>query len=175
MKLKVFALLLAALMLTGCGKDAAAPQSPDSTTKSTENAATAAMSVPDFTVYDGDSQPVKLSDFLGKPIVLNFWASWCGPCKSEMPAFQKLYEELGEDVHFVMVDVGEHMDAATAFLATTDYTFPAYFDVNNDASYAYQVNSIPTSFFLNAKGELVTYHIGTMDEGSLRAAIKAIQ
>ena len=174
MKMKIFALLLAALLLVACGSEAPAPQSP-ATSPETTAAADTATTVPDFTVYDGDSQPVKLSDFFGKPIVLNFWASWCGPCKSEMPAFQSVYEEYGDQVQFVMVNVGEHMDEATAFLATTDYTFPVYFDVNNDASYTYQISSIPATFFIDGEGKLVTYQIGAMQESVLRSAIEAIQ
>jgi len=173
MKLKLFSLLLAALLLAGCGSDPSAPQTPGGEPETT--AAASPMAVPDFTVYDKNSEPVKLSDFLGKPVVLNFWASWCGPCKSEMPAFQKVYEELGTDVHFVMVNVGEHMDAANEFLASTDYTFPVYYDVNNDASYAYQISSIPTTFFIDAEGNLVTYQIGAMPESTLRASIDAIR
>ena len=174
MKLKLFSLLLAALLLVACGSEAPAPQSP-ATSPETTAAADTATTVPDFTVYDGNSQPVKLSDFFGKPIVLNFWASWCGPCKSEMPAFQSAFEKYGDQVQFVMVNVGEHMDEGSAFITSAGYTFPVYYDVNNDASYTYQISSIPASFFLNAKGELVTYHIGTMDESVLLAAIEAIQ
>ena len=174
MKLKLFSLLLAvSVLLCGCGGKTAAPdtnQPDNASTTPAENP----MAVPDFTVYDEDSQPVMLSDFLGKPIVLNFWASWCGPCKQEMPGFQKVYEELGGEVNFVMVDVGEHMDEALAFLKTTDYTFPVYFDVNNSASYAYQVSSIPTTYFIDAEGNLVTYQVGTMEESTLRAAIAQI-
>ena len=60
---------------------------------------------PDFTVYDKDGKPVKLSDFRGKPVVLNFWASWCGPCQSEMPTFNEKYGELGDEIHFLMVNL----------------------------------------------------------------------
>ena len=60
---------------------------------------------PDFTVTDADGNAVKLSDFRGKGVVLNFWASWCGPCKSEMPHFQTAYEQYGDEVHFLMVNM----------------------------------------------------------------------
>ena len=172
MKLKLFALLLIALLLVGCGGEPPVPQAP---APDRETTAANTTTVPDFTVYDENSQPVKLSDFFGKPIVLNFWASWCGPCKSEMPAFQSVYEEYGDQVQFVMVNVGEPMTDGAAFIASAGYTFPVYYDVNNDASYAYQVSSIPASFFIDGEGKLVTYQIGTMQESALLAAIEAIQ
>lgn len=60
---------------------------------------------PDFTVYDADGNQVKLHDFIGKPIVLNFWASWCGPCQMEMPDFHEKYLELGDEINFLMVNM----------------------------------------------------------------------
>ena len=76
---------------------------------------------PDFTVYDLEGNPHKLSDFRGKPVILNFWATWCGYCKMEMPDFNEKYQEYGEDVHFLMVNVTdgnqETMETASAFVA----------------------------------------------------------
>ena len=63
----------------------------------------------DFTVYDEEGNAVKLSDFEGKPVVLNFWASWCGPCKSEMPDFEEAYGEYGEEIQFLMVNICFHL------------------------------------------------------------------
>ncbi|MBP3544577.1 MAG: TlpA family protein disulfide reductase, partial [Lachnospiraceae bacterium] len=60
---------------------------------------------PDFTVIDAEGNEVKLSDMRGKPVVVNFWASWCGPCKMEMPEFEEVYKELGDEVHFMMVNL----------------------------------------------------------------------
>ena len=175
MKLKVFALLLAALMLTGCGSEAPAPQSPDRATNSTENAATAAMSVPDFTVYDGDSQPVKLSDFLGKPIVLNFWASWCGPCKSEMPDFQAKFEEYGEQIHFLMVNLTdgsqETVETAQGFVDGQGYTFPVYYDTDYSGAMAYTVSAVPATYFIDEAGNLVAYGKGALTGETLQRGI----
>ena len=63
------------------------------------------VAAPDFTVYDVSGNPVKLSDYFGKPIVLNFWASWCGPCQMEMPDFQEKYETLDGQVQFLMINM----------------------------------------------------------------------
>jgi len=60
---------------------------------------------PDFTVYDMDGNEVHLYDFVGKPVVVNFWASWCGPCKSEMPDFEEKFGEYGDEIVFMMVNI----------------------------------------------------------------------
>ena len=60
---------------------------------------------PDFTVEDTDGNKYKLSDFRGKPVIVNFWASWCGPCKMEMPDFEELYKQYGEEINFLMVNM----------------------------------------------------------------------
>lgn len=132
---------------------------------------------PDFTVYTQDGQAVKLSDYKGKPLVLNFWASWCGPCKSEMPAFQAAYEELGGEVQFLMVNLTsgyETMDTATAFLAESGYTFPVLFDTQRSGAAVYSVASIPATYFIDADGNIVASHIGAMSEATLRSYLDKI-
>lgn len=133
---------------------------------------------PDFTVIDGEGNEVKLSDFRGKPVVLNFWASWCPPCKAEMPEFNEKYEELGDTVQFMMVNCtdgsSETLASAKKFIAGTDYTFPVFYDTKLDASMKYGTSSIPMTFFINAEGELVTYARGMLDMTSLERGIAMI-
>ena len=121
-----------------------------------EEAEVQAEKVPDFTVYDSDGKEVRLSDFEGKGVVLNFWASWCGPCKSEMPDFQELYEQYGEDIHFVMVNMTdggrETVESASKFIQKEGYTFPVYFDTEYDAATVYGVSTIPTTYFIDKNG-----------------------
>ena len=175
MKLKLFIpALVVALLLAGCGSQKA-ETAGSGEAATTAPAMAAPEGFPDFTVYNSNSDPVKLSDYLGKPIVLNFWASWCGPCKAEMPAFQKAYEELGDQVQFLMVNVGEHMDEGSAFIASSGYSFPVLYDVNSIASYTYQISSIPATFFFDADGQIVDAHVGTMQESDLLAAIEKIK
>ena len=133
---------------------------------------------PDFTVYDRNGQPVRLSDMFGKPIVLNFWASWCGPCRSEMPDFDEVYRLLGDEVVFMLVNLTdgevETMQSASAFIDSMGYSFPIYFDLTDEAAYTYWVQSIPTTFFISARGNLVAYAEGALDYETLLYGISMI-
>ena len=133
---------------------------------------------PDFTVYDRDGNPVKLSDYRGKPVVLNFWSSRCGPCQMEMPDFQKAYEDLGEEIHFLMVNVTDGswdtVDSASAFIAENNYTFPVFYDTDISAASAYGVYSLPTTYFIDAEGNGVAYGMGAMDLETLMSGIDMI-
>jgi len=146
----------------------------------TDNTATdnTPFQAPDFTVYDRDGNPVRLSDFLGKPVVLNFWASWCGPCKMEMPDFEEIYKEYKEDIHFVMINLTdgdrETMDTATKFLDNSGYTFPVYYDKDYDASYTYQVYGIPVTYFINAERHLIAQGSSALDAETIKRGIEMI-
>lgn len=132
---------------------------------------------PDFTVYDADGNAVKLSDYFGKPLVLNFWASWCGPCKSEMPEFQQAYEEQ-DGVQFLLVNMTtgrETKEAAQALLEQEGYTFPVLFDTDGDAASTYSVYSLPTTYFVDAEGNLVAWARGAIDGEMLQKGIGMIQ
>lgn len=134
---------------------------------------------PDFTVYDMDGEEVTLLSKVGKPIVVNFWASWCSPCKSEMPDFQSVYEELGGEVEFMMINLTDGMretkDSAMEHVEENEYTFPVYFDTDQSASTIYQITSIPTTFFIDAQGNIVTYAQGAIDKETLLKGIEFIK
>lgn len=116
---------------------------------------------PDFTVVDAEGREYKLSDFRGKPVILNFWASWCGPCKSEMPDFEEVYLEYKDKLHFLIVNLTdgyqETMESAQKLIGEKGYTFPVYFDTKMEAANAYYVYSIPQTFFIDKDGNLVAY------------------
>ena len=130
---------------------------------------------PDFEMVDRDGNRIKLSDMRGKPVVLNFWASWCGPCKSEMPDFEEAYKEYGGDITFMIVNLtdgkNETVDTAQAFIDSQGYTFPVYFDTDSNGAAAYGVSSIPVTYFIDAQGYLVAYGRGALNSETLKSGI----
>ena len=127
---------------------------------------------PDFIVFDAAGETVRLSEKQGRPVVVNFFASWCGPCQREMPLFETVWQEYGERIEFMMVDLCgagfDDKEAAKALVEQAGYTFPVYFDDGSQAAAHYAVRSIPTSVFVAADGEMIGKWVGMIDEQSLR-------
>ena len=136
-----------------------------------------AILAPDFTVYDADGNEVSLSDYIGKPVVLNFWASWCVPCQMEMPDFHEKYLELGDEIHFLMVNMTggrETPESAKEFIAEKEYTFPVFYDTDSDAAATYGVYSLPTTYFIDAEGYAIAQATGAIDADTLQRGIDMI-
>lgn len=134
---------------------------------------------PDFTVYDREGKAVSLSDLRGKPVVLNFWASWCGPCKNEIPDFNDAYAEYGEEIHFMMVNLTdgyqETEKSALSFIDNSGYSFPIYLDKEMAAATAYGIYSIPATYFIDEEGYLVTRASGMLNKEGLQQGIEMIK
>ncbi|MBE6682356.1 MAG: TlpA family protein disulfide reductase [Ruminococcaceae bacterium] len=130
--------------------------------------------VPDVEFYDADGNAVMLSSFFDKPLVLNFWATWCGPCKSEMPGFNSLYEEYKDRVNFVFLNVSDDENSVAEFLDENGYSFPPYFDKTQVASYTYGASSIPLTFVMYKGGEIYGYQRGVLSEVALEEALKNV-
>ena len=169
---------LAPEQLTEQAPQASEPVSDDST--GAGESEPEKMLAPDFPVFDLDGNAVHLSDFMGKPIILNFWASWCGPCKIEMPDFHEKYLEVGNDIHFLMINMTdgsrETVDSASKFIADQEYTFPVFYDTESDASAAatYRAYSLPTTFFIDAEGYVIAQAIGAINADTLQKGIDMI-
>ena len=137
------------------------------------------IAAPDFTVTATDGTEVTLSSMKGKPVILNFWASWCPPCQKEMPDLQKQFEIHGDTIAFMMVDLTdgqqETKESAQSFIEKNKYTFPIYFDETGKASTAYSIASIPMTFFINREGNIVKSVNGMLTEKTLLEGIELIK
>ena len=133
--------------------------------------------LPNITVTDMNGNTANLYDYLDKPVVLNFWASWCYPCQSEMPHFEEAYKKY-PDVNFLMVNVtvseGETMSAAKGLIAKNGYTFPVFFDTTGIASATYNIYSFPTTYFIYKGGSSALYANGSLSMEILDEAISMI-
>ena len=156
---------------------AEAGQDADSGTDADDTSSQRQQAV-DFTVFDAEGQEVKLSDFFGKPVVVNFWATWCGYCKQEMPDFQEVYEEYKDQVHFLMIQSTdgsrETKEMGEAYIQEEGYSFPVYYDENREAVYVYSVYSLPTTILLDAEGRVAAYNPGLVEKEPLTAAIETL-
>ena len=124
----------------------------------------------------------KLDDYKGKVIFLNFWATWCGPCRSEMPEIQKLYEEytaMGEDAEAVILGVagpgiGQEGSAAdiTEFMEENGYTYPVLMDETGELFEWYGISAFPTTYMIDRDGNLYGYVTGQLTEDIMRSIIE---
>jgi len=121
------------------------------------------LAAPDFSLSTTDGRTVHLSDFRGKPVLLNFWATFCVPCREEMPALQtlwKAYRHAGLVVLAVAADRDKSGAAIKAFLASTDVGFPVLLDSDGEVRRRYEVQALPTSYLIGADGRFLGRIIG---------------
>lgn len=136
---------------------------------------------PSFPLEDPEGNVLDLSDLMGdRPVVLNFWASTCPPCKEEMPDFQAAFEQYGQEIQFVMVNVGDAMqgesrERAEAFLAETGYTFPVYYDIDYQGILTYGVTGFPHTYFIDGQGDLQLYAPGKISAQGLQQGLHSIR
>ena len=150
----------------------------DSTPSGASSGQTTATPAPNFSMLDKDGNTVEFSSKKGKPIVLNFWASWCPPCKAEMPDFEEAYKKYGDEVEFMMVNLTdgyqETLQKAKEHVSSNGYTFPVYFDTKRTGAYAYKISSVPATYIIDAEGNIVAHAIGMMTAADLETAITLV-
>ena len=130
---------------------------------------------PDFTLQALDGSTFRLSEQRGKPVVLNFWATWCGPCQNELPAIQKAAEHYGDDVVFAGVDQGEKSEVVQSFADKLGLTFAIPMDTDGTIGYNYGVQGLPTTFFIDRNGVVQSLWMGEMNSVTLAENIARIQ
>lgn len=133
----------------------------------------------DFTVYDEKLNEVKLSDYKGIPVVLNFWASWCPPCKEEMPGFNEISKKYsGDKIAILMINLTdgqrETMTQAKSFISENNYKMKVLFDNNMEATSKYNITAIPRTIFIDKDGYIAQDYSGSISEDILDGQIKLL-
>lgn len=174
MKKLLLTLSMTALLLftAGCSyqfSDKTADSKPQMSTA----AASTAEIAPDFSFKDlGSGQSMRLSDLKGKPVFINFWATWCPPCVGELPHIEKKYVEYKDRMHFVILSVDDNEQEPARFIKSKGYTFPAAYGDHQALGRSYGIDAIPASYIISADGRIVASTVGSMNESSLDAFLQ---
>ena len=121
------------------------------------------VAAPDFTGELMDGTSITLSELQGKPVIINFWATWCGPCVKEMPAFERLKDDFGDKIGIIAVNCGDDAETVKDFVEENGYTFPVVLDEEYSISMLYPTNSIPYTVVLDAEGKVTHISTGALD------------
>lgn len=123
---------------------------------------------PDFRLLKLDDKPLSLNEKRGKIVVLNFWATWCGPCKVEMPFFESMQNRFAPDLEIWGVNFDEPRETVQQFVEELDLSFPILLDPGGEVQDLYRVRGYPTTYIVDREGKIRFHHIGLMTEEQLR-------
>ena len=128
----------------------------------------AGESAPDFTLVDLEGNQVSLSDFRGKTVFVNFWATWCPPCRAEMPEIEAIYQEYKDkEVVVIGIDIMEPEDVVRQYVEQGGYSWTFVLDTSGEVTANYEVAAIPTSFFIDREGIIQAVNIGAMTKRAM--------
>ncbi len=130
---------------------------------------------PDFTAVNLQTgKPFSLSDYRGKIVFLNFWGSWCPPCRMEMPAFQAVYEKYGDDVVIIGVGINDSEANLIGFAREKGITYPIVWDRTSEVARKYRIRSLPTTYKIDRNGVMTGVAVGALTKEQLIAAIETM-
>jgi peroxiredoxin len=129
---------------------------------------------PDFTLLTADGTAISLSDFRGQPVLINFWATWCPPCRAEIPALESAWRDLEGQAVVLGVDVQESAETVTDFMSDNEMTYPVLLDGTADVARMYRVRAFPTSYLIDAHGVVVEIYSGPVSEPLVRARLAGL-
>jgi len=130
---------------------------------------------PDFTLPTLDKQVVSLNELRGQPLVLNFWATWCGPCRMEMPYIEAAFNQKGDGVRFIAINLGDKEGKARQFVQYMGMSFTVALDLDLAVGNAYNVRYIPTTFFIDKEGVIRHIKVGPFSsEDELMALLEGL-
>ncbi len=185
--LVLLVLLAAVLLIVACGSRAANEEVvatglanlAEATTRGVDNAQRGlerGQLAPDFSMQFSDGKQIRLSDWQGQPVVLNFWATWCAPCREEMPEFVAAYQRYQEDgLVIVGVNAQETATQAAGFMKQFNMTFPVALDTRGDVQQLYNVRGLPTSVFIDREGRISERWAGLLSEAALEELLAEIR
>lgn len=182
-------LLSSALILSACASTFEKKEETNKQTSTSSSSETKATQAYDFTAMDKDGKTVKLSDFKGKKVYINMWASWCGPCMREIPELEKTYQKLKDNKDIVFLSMTSPNDAEFKNQSPQDkgkevilnkakelgVTYPVLFDVNDRFIINYAIRSFPTHIFINSDGTIGNRIAGAVTEESLTKEIEKLK
>lgn len=174
----VLLLAIAAVNFLGPSFAEEEPAQPAASGAANASAPTEGEAAPDFELTSLDGEAVRLSDYRGKKVILNFWATWCPPCKAEMPHMQKFYEANKDKgievlaVNLTSIDKGE--DSVQAFVEEFGLTFPIPMDRDGKLGPQYQAVTIPTTYIIDTEGIIQKKMVGPMDEAMMQKLTSSI-
>jgi len=119
---------------------------------------------PDFTLQTLDGKAIRPGDFAGKPLLINFWATWCGPCRAEIPALELASQQYRDRAGILGINVQEPPALVAPFVTEFEMTYPVALDAQAEIAHAYRVRAFPTSFFVNAQGIIVQIEAGAISD-----------
>jgi thiol-disulfide isomerase/thioredoxin len=132
------------------------------------------FAAPDFVLPAVVGPDITLTELRGKPVVLNFWATWCPPCRAEMPYFEAVSQNYAGRVAIIGVDQGETLEQVARFASSVGVTYPLLLDEDSSVSRVYQVNALPTTFFIDRRGVVREVHTGIISQAVLEERIERL-
>lgn len=132
----------------------------------------------DFTMQDPDGNNVNLSSFEGKPVILNFWTSWCTYCRAEMPHFEEAYKQYGDQIQFIMLNAvksEKNAEDGRNFINSSGYTFPVFYDTDGKATTLYSIRGFPATIFIDKDGKIVERSLGELTREKLNENIQKLE
>ncbi len=135
-----------------------------------------AQPAPDFELVDVDGDKHRLSDYRGKPLIINFWATWCPPCREEMPSMNRAWSKVKDDVSMLAINVGEDEDTIFIFSADYPIDFPVLLDRSGEVIREWPVKGLPTTFVLDREGNIRYMAVGARewDDDALLEIVKGL-
>ncbi len=173
-------LMIAAIVVAGCSATQRTTADGSTSDSASSRSKPPVAKAPDFNVKSIDGTTISLSDYAGKPMVINFAASWCGPCQLEAPILAKSYEKYKDRVVFIGIAVRDNEDSQRAFAQKHGLTFPIGLDPSGDIIYSYQkagrvsMTGIPTTFFIKSDGTISTFWVGPLSETTFDRMVNTI-